>query len=968
MQFQFAHPYVLLLLLPLLAHVLWMARRLHALATPRRIIAVAARCVLLALFVLALAGLRVARETRELTVVYALDESQSIPEPQRAIARDYVRKTLGEMTPDDRAGVVVFGAEAALDQPPQPHLQFDAPTALVNERLTDLSSGVNLALAAFAGGSQKRIVLITDGNQNAGDAATAARAAAAAGASIDVLPLKYANRNDVLIEKALVENRVSLDEPFDIRVIATTRESADGKLSLMRDGKLAGQFDVHLDPDKKNLFVIPTQVQEGGFHNFEVLLDVPGDIIPENNRAFAFTYGEGEPTILLVDGDAVPSETLPAMLQSEKIQVQRIPPENLPGALASLQDYDAIIFNNVGADRISKDQMKMVEQAVHGLGIGFMMIGGEDSFGAGGYNDTPIETALPVYMELKNEKIIPKGAIVPIVHTVEIPQGQYWGEQVILAALDTLHPRDEMGVMIYDWQGGERWLFPLQEVGDKASLRSMISGLQGGDMPSFDLTMQMAYDSLIVSNASVKHMVIVSDGDPQTPNPALAKKIKAAGITISTVCINPHSGRDVQVMKDLATLGGGNAYEVTSYNRLPQIFIKEAATIRKSLIIEEPFTPVADQYSPVLTGLDSAFPQLLGYVGTSPKELADVPLKTAKGDPLFAAWQHGLGRTVAFTSDAKERWAKSWVQWGGFSKFWSQSVRWMLRSKFNRNYQVEMSIDGAKGKITIDAVNDGGEFRNFLDIAGNVIDPKYNSVPVTFRQTAPGRYEAEFDAKEPGTYLLGSQAALAGQDQAAAADLVTGGAVLSYAPEFQNSRSNESLLYQLADMTGGSVLDINSQVFRRDQKHYADPQPLWPSLLKAALFLLLFDIFVRRVLIGWRELAEGSAFAWNWITARLRPRPVAAGPGDQLLEAKKSVRPRAASADESERAAFLEQLKNAPGGAPPPLSGKPGPPLPPMPSAAPKPAEPEDQTSFTGDLLKARRKVRGDSKDKGDQQ
>lgn len=976
MQIQFAQPYWLLLLVPLLVHLLWMGRRLKGLVPARRVFAIGLRAVLIALFVLALAGIRVARETRELTVVYALDESQSIPELQRAAAREFVRKTLGEMTPEDRAGVVIFAEQAALEQPPQANLQFNVPTVVINERLTDVAAGVNLALAAFSGGNQKRIVLITDGNQNAGDAATAARAAAAAGVSIDVVPIKYINRNDVLVEKVLVDNQVNLDEPFDIRVIATAREATSGKLNVLRDGKVIAQQDVDLEPGKKNLFVLPTEIQEKGFHNIEVMLDVPGDIIPENNRASAFTYGTGEPTVLLVEGDATPSETLPAMLASEKIAVERIAPEDFPGALAALQDYDGIVFNNVGADRITRDQMQMIEQAVHTLGIGFMMIGGENSFGAGGYNDTPIEVALPVDMEIKNEKVIPKGAIVPIIHTVEIPQGQYWGEKVIEAALDTLHPRDEMGVMYYDWQQQERWLFPLQEVQDKSALRAMINNLQGGDMPSFDRTMQMAYNSLAASSASVKHMVIISDGDPQTPNPSLARQIKAAGISISTVCINPHSQRDEIVMKDLATLGGGNYYLVTSYNSLPQIFIKEAATVRKSLIIEEPFTPVADAYSPVLTGVGDVYPQLLGYVGTSGKPLADVPLKTDKGDPLFAVWQHGLGRSIAFTSDAKERWGKSWVQWGSYSKFWSQAVRWMLRNKSNRNYQVEMSIDGSKGKVTIDAIDDAGEFRNFLNIAGTIVDPRYQSRPVTFRQTGPGRYEAEFDASEPGTYLLGSKSAQAGGASSgeAAADLVTGGAVLSYAPEFQNSKSNEALLYQISDMTRGKVLALDGEthVFRRDQKFYADPQPLWPVLLQAALFVLLLDIFVRRVLVGWRELYEATAGVVRRTRARLFPRAAAAGPGDQLLEAKKQARPRSGPPDEAERAAFLEQIKQAAkGAAPPPLSGQP----PPKPPAGKPPEAPQaspqggsDQPTFTGDLLKARRKVRGDSNDKGDKQ
>ena len=144
-----------------------------------------------------------------------------------------------------------------------------------------------------------------------------------------------------------------------------------------------------------------------------------------------------------------------------------------------------------------------------------------------------------------------------------------------------------------------------------------------------EFLVELAYDSLVRSNASVKHIVIISDGDPQTPNWALVKKVQKAKITISTICINPHSPRDAKTMQDLARLGGGNFYYPKNYKKLPQIFIKEAATVRKSLIFEEPFSPKTAQYSPVLVGFqNSGYPTLLGYVGTSAKDSADIPLVT----------------------------------------------------------------------------------------------------------------------------------------------------------------------------------------------------------------------------------------------------------------------------------------------------------------------------------------------------
>jgi hypothetical protein len=484
-----------------------------------------------------------------------------------------------------------------------------------------------------------------------------------------------------------------------------------------------------------------------------------------------------------------------------------------------------------------------------------------------------------------------------------------WAEKVVQAALDVLSPRDLMGVLYYSWSDGVAWLFPLAEVGNKVSMTNAIKGIQPGDMPSFDPTLQMAYDALSVSSAAVKHIVIISDGDPATPNQALAQKIKNAGITISTVCIAPHSPRDSAVMQNLAKWGGGNFYQPTQFDKLPQIFIKEAATVRKSLIFEDPFTPVIRGYSPLLPGIGEAYPQLRGYVGSTPKSLADVPLVTENDDPLLAHWQHGVGKTAAFTSDAKERWANAWLGWEKYSKFWSQIVRWSLRQGFNRNYQVETIVEGSEGKIIVDAVDDNGEFRNFLNLQGRIVSPELDAQPIHFRQTSPGRYEATFEAGDPGTYMFSAQSMAEGGESM---DLVTGGASLSYSPEFQTPKSNEALLYRLVDITGGRVLEETTPVFLHNLDSRAEPRPLWPALLTAALFVFLADVFSRRVLVGWREIRDGAAWAWTRLRDRYGWRRMATAetaPG-RLLKIKESVR--STDAEEvARREEFLASIQRA---------------------------------------------------------
>ncbi|MBI1785136.1 hypothetical protein HYR69_08325, partial [Candidatus Sumerlaeota bacterium] len=343
-----------------------------------------------------------------------------------------------------------------------------------------------------------------------------------------------------------------------------------------------------------------------------------------------------------------------------------------------------------------------------------------------------------------------------------------------------------------------------------------------------------------------------------------------------------------------------------------------------------------------------------------------IPLVTEKDDPLLAHWQHGVGKSVAFTSDAKERWGTNWMGWEKYSKFWAQIVRWSLRSPFNQNYQVETSVDGSHGKIMIDAVNTKGEFRNFVDIKGRIVSPTLEAQDVTFRQVSAGRYEAEFNAQEPGTYMFSAQAkSESGQGN----DLVTGGTSLSYSPEFQSPKSNELLLYHLAEVTQGRILGETDPIFLHNLASRSEPQSLWPILLTTALILFLFDVFVRRVLIGWAEIASGAAIAWNWARTKYGWRRMGQA-GEtatgKLLKVKDTVRA-AEPASPTQREDFLASLKQVKTessavteamkktGAPPPATG---PKPPPKPAGKGEGQKDSEGGGHTSQLLKAREEAR----------
>jgi hypothetical protein len=443
-------------------------------------------------------------------------------------------------------------------------------------------------------------------------------------------------------------------------------------------------------------------------------------------------------------------------------------------------------------------------------------------------------------MELSSKKVLPNGALAIVCHATEFPGGNGWARDIAYAALDALGPNDEMGIVL--WDGNGRWLFPLGKVGDKKEMGAEISGMNPGDMVDFQQPMQMAYEALKASHANLKHMVVFSDGDPGAPQKSLVADIVKAKITISTVMIGGHVAPDT--MTWLATEGNGQFWPVDSPSDLPQIFIKEASVILKSAIFEEPFKPQVQMSSELIKGIGpQEFPQLRGYVCTTPKARAEIPLVTQKGDPLLAHWQYGLGRSVAFTSDAKAKWAADWLGWDKYKQFWLQTAQWSLRRVESSDFSTEVAVEKGEGHISVEAVDAAGNYRNFLNLESLVVSPKGDKQTVRLEQTGPGHYEASFPTKDVGAYLMNLQDRATGRSQAL-------GLSVDYSPEYDDPEPNLSLLRRLAEMGGGKILDPQTDSpFLHDRQKTFQPQDLRDALLEFAILLFPFDVAVRRIQI-----------------------------------------------------------------------------------------------------------------------
>lgn len=898
MNFQFTHPTYLLALIPALAWVFWLFWKTDVqIGAVRRWLALALRIVIVVALVLAMAGLQWRQPLEGVNVMFVLDRSDSVPSAQQDAAFRYTMKVSAEKKKEDRVGFLVFGSEAALETTVNSTLdpQKEKIFAVVGTDRTDLAAAIRLGTAAFPETGQKRLVVLSDGNENIGDALNAVLSAKPLGVSIDVLPMGVARGNDVSLQRMSLPSRVKKGQTVEVKIFVQSDRQQKGKLRLYRDEQFLGEQEVELEPGK-NLFTFPQTLNEPNFYTYAAQVEVSGDIIPQNNRATAFVNVRGDPRILLVTSDPAQDATLAAALRSANIELRIVGADRFPETLAEIQSYDAIFLSNIPAGDLGDRLMKYLESAVRDFGVGLVCVGGDQTYMAGAYKGTPLEATLPVNMELDSKKVLPPGAVVLVMHGMEFGNGNQIARDCAQGVLAALGPQDELGVIM--WDGTERWVYDLQKVGDKKAASRAVAGMNQGDLPGFQGVMTDGYEALKKSSASLKHMIVFSDGDPGAPSQQLMNDMVANKITVSSVLISGHAGP--QTMQFIADAGRGRFHNVVSPADLPQIFIKETMVILKSAIYEEPFRPKLVAPSEIVRGIGSEeYPTLHGYVSTQPKARAEVPLHTHKGDPLLAHWQYGLGRAVAFTSDAKPKWGRMWMDWERYRQFWVQTAQWSLRRVENADFTTEVNIDKGEAVLTVEALNAQGEFRNFLNLQSVVITPKGDRQIVRLEQTGPGQYEARFPTREIGGYSLNLMEI---QDGRLAAQQFLGASV-NYSPEFNATEPNLHLLQQMAETSGGKMLPIqpatpDDNPFLHDRRKTFQPEDLWNWLLKLAICLFPLDVGVRRIQIDRAEWLKGLATLRRWLFFwQGKPRPVEADESlNALLVRRDAVRAKTPSA------------------------------------------------------------------------
>lgn len=862
MPLEFAHPKWLMALLLLLVLVWGSRYTLVDFPAVQRRISLVLRGTILVLLVFVLAGTHCRTRSSEQGIVFLFDQSRSIGPAETEKGLDYLQAVRDRLPRKKREPLVLpFASTPGVPCPLSVFLERagDERDKRSWRDGTDPEAALEVALSLVPSGFLPHIVVLSDGRETAGNLlATAAEREVA----ISTVLLGDSREPEVYLAALELPSQVRRGEPFHLDIHIRSNVRAEGTVTLRRDSTVLVEEKKKLEIGE-NVFRFKQSVEEPGETEFSASVQTDPDTIQGNNRATRLLSVVGSPRVLVLERDPDSIRYFVSSLREQAIAVQVRTPEDMPETPEDWNRFDAVILSNVPATDWTLDRMDLIRTYLLDSGGGVIMLGGEHSFGLGGYHKTPIEEILPVRCDFEQEKEKPALAMALVIDR----SGSMGGQKMELAkdaaksAIELLSPKDFATIIAFDHES--HLVRPMQSLSEKKSILSGIATIEAAGGTNLYPALEEAREQLIPVAAKLKHVILLTDGHSAPGDfEGIVRRMVDHLITVSTIGVGE---ADNELLEIIAALGKGRHYACEDPREIPQIFAMETVTAGKSALQEIPFVPVLIKPTEVLSEIaPDSFPPLLGFVMTRSKPTASLILATDTGDPLLAWWQYGLGVSVAFTSDVKSRWGAEWLTWPDYAKFWTQVVRHAMRKQGPLGTEFRVRQDGKNVRFFLDLFDRADRF---VDQASGLVEfvfPDGSRRVIPLSPSAPGRYEGTWDdfgalvtdrderqavpgigrSIPPGLYRFRTLLKL--EDRI----LVdrTRALAIDYPEEWALRPVDEGFLKTLAESTGGRYRPSPEELLHEDTYRTVERfVPLRNWFLALAAIFLVFDVLFRRI-------------------------------------------------------------------------------------------------------------------------
>lgn len=774
------------------------------------------------------------------STVFLIDASDSVAGKEEE-AVTFVKEALRELPEKEEAGVIAFGKEARVEQFMSSEQRFSELETVISGSATNLKQAVMTAIGMFPDNAPKRLVLLTDGKENEGSIEELSSLLKEKKIKLLVKRWENGGAAEVSVESVSVPDKVNIGDVFKVNLHIKSNVETSATLSLYAGNEKKAERLVELQKGS-NQFVFTDTQTAPGLKSYRAIIEPYVDSITMNNEYSAYTQAEAPDTVLLIEGKAGQGAELSRLLEIANVAYQRTTPVAAPRTLMELSAYRSVLLLDVYAPDLPDGFMNNIESYVHDYGGGLIAIGGSNSFALGGYHDTPLETVLPVDMDLQGEKEIPKMAMVMVIdRSGSMSAGDGRVSQLTLAkeaaaeALNSLRPEDEVGVIAFE--SSYDWVVELGTADNREDIESSIASIGLGGGTSIYPAVDEALKALAGSDAKRKHIILLTDGqDGYSQYDGLLKRLDAENVSLSTVAVG--EGSDRTLLNWLAEEGKGRSYYTDINSDIPRIFAQEVFLAAKDYLVNREFTPVITSNSGLIReAVADGVPKLYGYIAATPKPRAQVHLASDTEDPIYTTWQYGLGKTAAFNTDAENNWTKDWALWDGYPLLLKNMINWTMTDNYSDENKLEVVQKGNSLNLSYELK----EYTENSSAEAVLTDEKGNKQTLTLKQQRPGSFAAEISLPETGIYSISVR-----QKEG---DTVTAirntAAALQYSEEY---RLDEDISAFERFVTGneGRYIEVVSQVASDKPEQVKGRTNLGNWFLLLGIFLFMVDIVIRR--------------------------------------------------------------------------------------------------------------------------
>ena len=820
--------------------------------TPSRAAAPLIRTLALILFVLAMADPQSVMRSEGSTRPALIDASASITPAMRNFSIKLLRDGLGYRAHDP---AIVF-ATAPLEQnfgAVENSMETTYGCTGCAPGATNLQAALDL-VAAEQEAHDGPVVLVTDGWENRGDAGSAVNALRAAGIRLFIFtPPGAQSIANVTMSELSLPPALAKAEPFALGVTMTNLNPkiAAGTISIYRNGVQVEEREVKLPPGQSR-YDFPVRSGEPGLVSYRATFKAadPAMDADTGDDSLQGWVGIGaQRKVLILTDSGRDASYLETIVRRAGLQPTTT---ILSGGdySGNPKGYDAVILNNVPRSRLTPAaQSELVQYVAEGGSLA--MVGGDQSFGLGGYESSPIAKAMPVVMKPPQHHERTRALILIIDKSGSMGRDDklVYAKAAALTVTKTLSDADLIGVIGFDSQP-----FVVVPLGPLGKVRpyfpELIERLKARGTTYLLPALEEAERSLSQTSAAVKHVVILTDGE--TGGTAsmyydlVSNMRREGGATISAIAIGREA--NLPLLQAISRYGGGGFYQTDSATNLPELFLEDVHQRGgDTTMVEKDFVPHSTSPDPILKDLaGQRLPALKGFVATDLKPGADLSVfvddKGARS-PIVASWKFGAGKALAMTTDASGRWSSLWIENGVFGPVWDHLLAWMTpQTTAAQKFDVALGYRAGRIEMRLTDYSANAETaRRPLDATVTGPDgTKYNAI---LTQNAPGELAGSIEATRPGTYNIELKPARGGAETFPPLAYTVSPAVDAETPR---PEPNYGLLEHLASATGGR-LNPSAGELALSRPEFERTTSMSKYLIFAAMLLLIGEALVRRL-------------------------------------------------------------------------------------------------------------------------